>query len=336
MRESQEIPASMINLRIAIAESFGANRANIIKDSGLTEEILSAPSNPVTVEATMAVWQSIVRQTNSDDVGLISGSMLKLQTAGVLGYVMMNSPSIMVAFEKLSAYQRLVAAIMYIDIIPQGDTTLFEWEMQQEWDKLFRYTVDFAISATIAMVNDCSAGLTKPIKVGFNFSKPSNYETYSRIFPNSELEFGCKKPYILYNRKSLEGKVAGSDSEMFRQFESKLKVVISDHDSLNHFTRATRKFIEKQMIAEAPRIEDVAQELAVSVRSLQGNLKNEGTTFQTILSEVRKSFSIEKLKNQDLNVSDVAFLSGYSDISVFSRNFKKWTGLTPTQFQAQF
>ena len=48
-----------------------------------------------------------------------------------------------------------------------------------------------------------------------------------------------------------------------------------------------------------------------------------------------QEIAIKQLSISSNNVTDVAFLTGFSDISVFSRNFKKWTGLTPTEFQNQ-
>ncbi len=335
MRRSKNIPASWINLRIAVGETYGAIRATILEDANLSEEILSTSGSRVSVEATMAVWNSIVRQTNSEDIGLVSGSKIRLQVAGVLGYVMMNSPSLLVALEKLCLYQQLVASIIFCEVIQEDKETRIEYTMQEEWKDSYRYTVDFTLSALIFMIKNCSVSPISPIKVGFHFPKPPNYTTYLELFELTEIEFGCSNSYITYSSHDLENEVSGSDSDMFKHFESLLSTVEREHDSLNQYTRLVRKAIEKSMAAETPRIEDIAQGLALSVRALQANLKNEGTTFQSILNNIRKELSIAQLKNNELNISDVAFLSGHSDISVFSRNFKKWTGLTPSEFRAQ-
>ena len=335
MRRSNDIPVSLINLRIAVGETLGARRATVIEDANLTEEILSSPTNRVSVETTMAVWKSIVRQTNSEDIGLISGSKIRLQLAGVLGYVMMNSSSLLVALEKLCLYQQLVASIIFCEVIQKGNTTRIEYTMQEEWKSNFRYTVDFTLSALIFMIKNCSVFPVSPIKVGFHFPKPANYKTYLELFELTEVEFECSKSYITYSSSDLENKVSGSDSEMFKHFESMLSNAEREHDRFNQYTRLVTKTIEKNIAAEAPRIEDIAQELALSVRGLQLKLKSEETTFQSILKNVRKELSIVQLKNSELNITDIAFLTGFSDISVFSRNFKKWTGLTPSEFKTQ-
>ena len=307
----------------------------ILEDANLSEETLSSSGSRVSVETTMAVWKSIVRQTNSEDIGLVSGSKIRLQLAGVLGYVMMNSPSLLVALEKLCLYQQLVASIIFCEIIQKGNLTRIEYTMQEEWKDSYRYTIDFTLSALIFMIKNCSVFPVSPIKVGFHFPKPANYNTYLELFELTEIEFGCSNSYITYSSSDLEEKVSGSDSTMFKHFESILYIVKKEHDSFNQYTRLVVKSIEKNLAAKTPRIEDIAQELALSVRALQINLKNEGTTFQSILNNIRKELSIAQLRNNELNITDVAFLTGHSDISVFSRNFKKWTGLTPSEYRKQ-
>ncbi|MEO9966807.1 MAG: AraC family transcriptional regulator ligand-binding domain-containing protein [Reichenbachiella sp.] len=335
MRRSKDIPVSLINLRIAVGETFGARRATVIEDANLTEKVLSSPTSRVSVDTTMAVWESLVCQTNSEDIGLISGSKIRLQLAGVLGYVMMNSSSLLVALEKLCVYQRLVASIIFCEVIPKGKVTRIEYTMQEEWKDNFRYTVDFTLSALVFMIRNCTVAAVSPLKVGFHFPKPANYKTYLELFELTEVEFGCDHSYITYSSIDLENKVSGSDGDMYKHFDAMLSSAGREHDRLNQYTRLVRKSIEKSIAAEAPKVEDIAQELGLSVRGLQVNLKNEGTTFQSILKTVRKELSIVQLKNRELNITDVAFLAGFSDISVFSRNFKKWTGLTPSEFKAE-
>ena len=50
MRHAQDIPAALVNLRLSVAENFGANRELLIKDSGIDSDLLSHPSNRVPVE----------------------------------------------------------------------------------------------------------------------------------------------------------------------------------------------------------------------------------------------------------------------------------------------
>ena len=62
-------------------------------------------------------------------------------------------------------------------------------------------------------------------------------------------------------------------------------------------------------------------------------LKEEGATFQQLLDEIRKDLALKHLKEDILSTTDISYLLGYSEPSVFFRSFKKWTGQTPNFYR---
>lgn len=91
----------------------------------------------------------------------------------------------------------------------------------------------------------------------------------------------------------------------------------------------------RQLRDDTPGIEVVAEQMAMSVRSLQMKLKEEGTSYQKILNDVRRSLAIAYLKQEPrVSKGEIAHMLGFSEISVFSRTFKKWTGKSPSEYQA--
>ncbi len=335
MRRARDIPAPIINLRIAVAETFGANRLALLQEAQIDPEIIANPKARVTVEQAMDVWTAIVNQTASHNIGLECGLKARFQTMGILGYVMMNSTSIAAALKKMCTYQELVLSILLQRTRIEGSRMIIEGEMQEEWQSGFRYTVDFIYASTMTLIKNCTSANIHPLEVGFNFPEPDNVDRYHEIFDPAVIQFSCTNPYIVYNKVDLDQKITGTDPEMFAGFDILLQDTAKEHDRVNMKSRAVKNSIIQRLKAEIPRADDVARELAMSVRSLQNSLKNEGTSFQAILNNVRKEMAIKHLAKPHFNVTDVAFLTGFSEVSTFSRNFKKWTGLTPTEFQNQ-
>lgn len=335
MRRARDIPSAIISLRIAVAETLGANRDAILLEANIEPAILSNPKARVTVEQAMRVWTAIVKQTGSENIGLECGIKARFQTMGVLGYVMMNSTSILTAWGKLCTYQELVLSIVLHEIHIEGNRVIIKGEMQEEWQSEFRYTLDFIYASSLTLIKNCTSKDILPIEVGFNFPQPENIDRYHEIFGPAILKFACDNPYMIYNKSDLDNQITGTDPGMFEHFEVLLADTANEHNKINAQSRAVKNSIFRRLKAEVPRIEEVSRELAMSVRALQVGLKKEGTSFQSILQDVRKEIAIKQLSKPDFNVTDVAFLTGFSDISVFSRNFKKWTGLTPTEFKSQ-
>jgi len=80
-------------------------------------------------------------------------------------------------------------------------------------------------------------------------------------------------------------------------------------------------------------IEAVAKGLAMSSRSLQRRLGDEGTRYNDLLAEIRSEFAKRYLARNTLSASEVAYLLGFTEPPAFFKAFKRWTGMTPREFQ---
>ena len=67
-------------------------------------------------------------------------------------------------------------------------------------------------------------------------------------------------------------------------------------------------------------------------RSLQRHLSSEGTTFREISREMQLQAS-QRLLASGASVSDVAKALGFSEISAFTRAFRRWSGETPSSWK---
>jgi len=80
-------------------------------------------------------------------------------------------------------------------------------------------------------------------------------------------------------------------------------------------------------------IATVAQQLSLSVRTLQVRLQREGTSYQALLDKVRLDSAIHYLRASSLSVAEIAERLNFSETSAFSRFFKSRMGLTPRQMR---
>ena len=94
-----------------------------------------------------------------------------------------------------------------------------------------------------------------------------------------------------------------------------------------------RRLLNEALRGGDPGLSTVSKRLGLSVRSLQRKLKENGTSHQGLLDDLRHELSREYLLQSGMSVVDVAFLLGFSDPSAFHRAFRRWTGLTPREFK---
>lgn len=72
----------------------------------------------------------------------------------------------------------------------------------------------------------------------------------------------------------------------------------------------------------------------MSHRTLVRRLALEGLTFSGVLDEMKIDLAKSYLKNDELPISQTAWLLGYGEVSAFTHAFKRWTGMTPRQWRA--
>lgn len=80
-------------------------------------------------------------------------------------------------------------------------------------------------------------------------------------------------------------------------------------------------------------IENVAEYLHMSDRTLKRQLAAEGTSFSTLVDEVRYRHATSLLSRTDYSLEQIADELGYSDVANFSRAFKRWSGRSPSNWR---
>ena len=73
--------------------------------------------------------------------------------------------------------------------------------------------------------------------------------------------------------------------------------------------------------------------VAVSPRSLQRRLSEAGTSFARTVDAVREERAKTFLRSGDVSLAEASWLLGFSEQSAFTRAFKRWTGVSPTEWR---
>lgn len=100
------------------------------------------------------------------------------------------------------------------------------------------------------------------------------------------------------------------------------------------FSRQVRPLIARHLARGKVKVEAVAAELNMSRHTLYKKLKEENLTFAGLLDDVRREQALKYMNDRDRTLSEVAELLGFSELSAFSRAFKRWMGKSPAEFRA--
>jgi AraC-like DNA-binding protein len=143
-------------------------------------------------------------------------------------------------------------------------------------------------------------------------------------------------------------KIDNADLDRLRHLggiaEAKAMVVVERHlrdllseesDTGQTFSDCVINCVAKRLGRASVELNIVAKELSLSTRSLRRKLDEEGTSFREILQAQRLIKAEKLLRDRRLQISELAAYLGYSDVAVFSRAFKVWTGSSPSDYIAR-
>ncbi len=100
------------------------------------------------------------------------------------------------------------------------------------------------------------------------------------------------------------------------------------------FSLQVRPLIVEQLSRGRVHVETIARQLHMSRHTLYQKLKRENLTFAALLEDVRREQALAYLRQRDKPLVEVAELLGFSELSAFSRAFKRWMGTSPAGFRS--
>jgi AraC-like DNA-binding protein len=103
-------------------------------------------------------------------------------------------------------------------------------------------------------------------------------------------------------------------------------------DKTDVVTGVTLKIIELLPSGDCSR-EKVAEALCMSPATLQVRLAKRGTNFLQLMDDTRRELACNYMQQRTRSVTEITFVLGFTSTSNFARAFKRWTGLSPTQFR---
>ena len=91
--------------------------------------------------------------------------------------------------------------------------------------------------------------------------------------------------------------------------------------------------IESLLPGGCPLIEEVAQSLTVSSRTLQRVLDDEGVSYAELVDGARYQTACDALEHTCDSVQEIATFLGYRNVSSFRCAFQRWTGKAPRAYR---
>lgn len=331
MREATVAAAVIVDM-LGYLERHGHPEAEVAAAAGLSLPAIRLPDARVPGSVVDRLWVEGERRTGDPDLGLHMAEAFNPGALDILGYVILSCRTARDALDRLSRFAAIVNNGLKVHIVDERDVTDCRFEIHKTLDNYLarnpRHAIEaMALGVTTTLVR-LTSGAIAPVAVGFTHPAPARTSEHERVF-GPVVRFGARENHLAFRTADLTTPIPSANPGLLEVFERHATAILGAVDQYGPVGRRVVHVLANRIKGAAPTIDGVAAELAMSTRSIQRALRDEGTSYQLLLDGVRRELAIRHLMTPGTSATEVAFLTGFSEPSAFARAFRRWTGSTP-------
>jgi AraC-like DNA-binding protein len=326
-----QVPATYVQALAELIRSLGADTADWLAMSGLTQARLEQSDAPVSLPLFAQLAFDAVGITREPALGLLLGDRLHAGSHGIVGFAVSNAGTPRQAMELLARFVRL--RLPLLSVSQQSADGAFEVLFHEALPLgPMRGPVLEATLLTVKRVLDSlSLGSCPITQVAFPFPAP-DHAPLTRTMFGCEVRFDAPVAAMRFPEQHLDLPLRRADPAAFREAAAICQRELERLGAGDRLCdRVQRLLAERQN--GFPSLTVVARLLQLTPRTLHRRLVVEGSSFQTLLDEVRHRRACEHLRAGSLSIEELSYALGYADQANFRRAFKRWEGVAPSLYR---
>ena len=312
-------------------EALKVDTDAFLNSLGIDPELLKLPDTRLPIETYLEIQESAADYTNDPCFGLHMGEYAEAGSWSILGYLMMNCQNLGEAFEKSARYHRIIGNLIEGNANLRFNKIKVTLITPPHAPEMSRHCYESTIASTIRLMRTLTGKQINPLEVIFIYPEPESTAEYERVF-RCPVRFAQPANTFTLPLSVIFTPILYSNPELLEYFENYAQEFVAALERQSEHASTVTKILLSQLDDENLSIKKVAREMSISVRTLQNRLKAEGVVFSDLLQEVREKLA-KKYLRENYSVEDITYLLGFSEPSVFRKAFKKWSGITPTQYR---
>jgi len=276
------------------------------------------------------LFQASVEATSDPSFGLLVGQSMHPGNLHALGYALMASTSLRDYAQRLSNYYKIVSQSAEIRAEENANEFLIITNVLS--DDICWETHDAFITLQLRFIRFIYNPSFIPLRVELMRPEPSTELKKYRDYFNCEIRFDCPEVVIALPPDVVDKPLPGASKELAQMHDQTSAQYLKRMEKQDIINRV-RTMIVEDLSSSAITKQRVADKLCMSPRSLQMKLAAKDTSFQEILDSTRESLALGYMEQSAISITEAAYLLGFSDVSNFTRAFKRWTGKSPREFR---
>jgi len=290
------------------------------------------PKQMIPDTAYYSVLEEVAARIDPTDWPLRTGASMRCDEYGALGLAWKAAPNLLGSLTRVARFARLWTTV--VDYTLQEDTGHMRYVLHRTGPRRLglRLSNETTLASTVALARQVSEGPFVPRAVFFQHPAPKTTDHHLAFF-GCPVHFDATEDALHLSPESLARPNRLGDEGITQFLLAHLESELAQAAEDPSLERQTKDAIARALSGGVPKMAEIASGLGMSARSFHRRLAEHGLSFQSLTDTTRRDLAEGLLRDPAYSLADVAFLTGFSEQSAFTRAFKRWMGRTPAQFR---
>ena len=330
--EPSTLASAVAVLATTLREDYGMDPAPIYEAAGVP---LGPPATPQTrypLENLKKLWALALEATGDETIGLKTGMHVKPTDFYAFGYSWLASETLLGAMQRLCRYYQLLStASVEISLRETEDAYALSAIFPEESKSPPKEGVDSGMTALLRLCDIVAEKEVRPLRIELTCPPTVHPDAYRKAL-RAPIEFNAEVGTFYFDKELLRERLPGASPDIAKATDKIAEHYIETLDPAKVASQVKRLLIA--LLPSGKTDQDlVARRMNRSTSTLQRQLQTEGLSYREVLESTRRGLAEDYLSEGKHSHAQIAYLLGFSDQSNFSRAFKRWTEMSPREYQ---
>ena len=315
-------------VRKVVAQADGLDHAELLRSVGLDPNASVDPAQMIEDVAYYTLLERIARQLpDATDLPLRVGGSMRCDDYGAFGLAWKTASTLRASFTRSTRYWRVLTSVSEYEVREDGPHAWFVLHRSGKRRMGLRLSNEATLASAFTIMREVASEPFAPLEVHCRHARPPS--TPHEGWFGCPVSFGSEMDAILVPGEALARANKLADRGLTRFFLDHLDKTLAKVEAQVSLSDRVRAAVVASLSGGVPHLGEIARRLGLSERTLQRRLGEEDLTFHALIDEARRDLAEGLLVNSDYALAEIAFLTGFSEQSAFTRAFKRWCGTTP-------
>jgi AraC-like DNA-binding protein len=316
---------------VAELDRAGLPTSELLSAVGLSREQLTNPDAHIPFNAHVMLFENAARALREPCFGFRLGSAVELTEAGLVAYVILNSNDLSGALRNMCRYLAILTEGAVCELRREAGEVRLHFSFADPVGMVSRQLPEFAATLMVRICDTITDHCVRPVRVELRHDTAC-----PMLARHLGLPVIVSQPHfaLVFDAASLAVPVVNADARLLGLLQRYADSLLAGRGHKHDLVARAGRWILENLHTGQVGVVPLARALGMSNRTLARRLAKEGFTPADLVEELRRQLACKYLAERAVPLGQITYLLGYSDLSAFTRAFRRWTGRTPSEWRA--